>query len=321
MKYFKFSVLRIIVLITLLTGSFSCVKKDNFFGPDNNTSTRKSIVRIKDAENSITSKARDVSPTIDQFVLIELRRDANDESDLNQPLTVSLVKNAALITSYNTANGTSYVELPSSSYQLLTDISNITFQPGEAVKEIQIKLDKSTLSLSTQYALGFSIATVGANGTISSAYKDAVYAIGIKNKYDGHYRVTGTMIDYANASLTGYYPWEVDLRTSGPNQVIVYDRDVTGGIDHLILNGGSLSRYGSFGVVFNFDANNNVISVVNYYGQPAGNGRSAELDPSGINKWDPSTKTLRVKYWMNQPSVITPHRVSFDETYTYIGPR
>ena len=30
------------------------------------------------------------------------------------------------------------------------------------------------------------------------------------------------MVDYSNAGLTGNYPWDVELRTSGPNSVIVW---------------------------------------------------------------------------------------------------
>ena len=91
---------------------------------------------------------------------------------------------------------------------------------------------------------------------------------------------------------------------------------------HQILSGPDWSYYGSFGMEFTFDPNTDqVVSVTNPYGQPSGNGRSAALDPSGTNLWDASTKNLSVKYWMDQPSVITPHRVSFDELYTYKGPR
>ena len=79
--------------------------------------------------------------------------------------------------------------------------------------------------------------------------------------------------------------------------------------------------YGSFGLIINFDASDNVSSLSNYYGQPSGNGRSANVDPSGINKYDPATKTIKIKYWMDQPSVVTPHRTYFNETWKFVGPR
>jgi len=148
--------------------------------------------------------------------------------------------------------------------------------------------------------------------------------LSIKNKYDGKYTVTGTMVDFSSAALTGNYPMDVELRTSGPNSVQLYDVAI-GGVFHSILSGGSLSYYGSYGIEITFDpVTNKVVSVTNVYGQPAGNTRSAGLDPTGINMWNESTKTMDIKYFMYQPSVIAtpPHiRVSFDENFKYVGPR
>lgn len=137
----------------------------------------------------------------------------------------------------------------------------------------------------------------------------------IINKYDGNYTMTGTMIDYTNSALSGKYPANVALITQSANSVAMWDLDYVRGYGHRILSGTSDSWYGDFAPVFTFDANNNVTSVTNRYGQPAGNGRSGELDPSGVNKWDPATKTLKVKYWMNQPG--NTHRTLFDETFTW----
>lgn len=297
----------------------SCVKKDDYYKKNTNETNRKTTVQLTGASDIITF-ARDVKATNDTFILIDVRRYPNSNAELNQPLTVKLTKNSSLIDAYNTANGTGYIELPSNSYTLLSDINNITFQPGEAVKEIKISVDQSKLDLSQQYALGFSIADAGTNAVAVSSLKDALYAVGVKNKYDGHYQVTGSMTDFANAGLTGAYPMDVFLITAGPNSVYMYDNAV-GGAAHTILSGGSLSYYGSFGPQFDFDANDNITDVVNVYGQPSGNGRSAELDPSGANKFNAADHSIDVNYWMNQPSVITPHRVSFKEHFKYLGPR
>lgn len=129
----------------------------------------------------------------------------------------------------------------------------------------------------------------------------------------GDYICTGTMIDYTNSSLTGAYPWNVTLQPSTVGQMELVDDDYTGGVYHWIKSGGGNSYYGQFGVVINLDSANNVISVINKYGQPSSNGRSGELDPSGVNKFDPVTKVLKVKYWMNQNGG---HRTSFDEVMT-----
>lgn len=146
---------------------------------------------------------------------------------------------------------------------------------------------------------------------IDTFYAEATVPV---NPASGSFICTGTMVDYTSASLTGPYPWNVTLRQTGVRTLELVDDDQTHDVFHKILNGGSPSHYGSFGVVFTTDADNNITGVVNKYGQPASNGRSAELDPSGINKYDPVTKVLQVKYWMNQPG--STHRTLFDETMT-----
>ncbi|HVI44853.1 MAG TPA: DUF4998 domain-containing protein [Chitinophaga sp.] len=130
----------------------------------------------------------------------------------------------------------------------------------------------------------------------------------------GKYVCTGTMKDYTSTSITGPYPWNITLRFVTALQLELVDNDYSNDVYHKILSAGSNSYYGTFGVVFNMDKDYNVVSVVNKYGQPSSGGRSGELDPSGVNKFDPQTRTLKVKYWMNQPGAT--HRTSFDETFT-----
>ena len=317
MKIIKSNIPWLLVLVVLIS---SCEKTEINYEPD-----RKTIVKIKDAENEVTQKARDVLPTIDEFILIDVRRSPTRESDLNQPLTVKLQKDASLIAAYNTAHGTSFVELPSASYTLSADVTNLTFAAGEDIKTIKIRLDKTNLSLSTQYALAFKIAEVGSGAVISNGLSEAIYAIGIKNKYDGVYEITGTFVDVTNAAFTAAYPLKWELQTNGPAQVIVVDNELLGIPGYVFYNGPSLTYYGSFGLVVNFDAaTDRVASVVNYYGQPAGNTRSAVLDDTGVNAYNPATKTVDIKYFMLQPNTVTtpPYiRSKFAEKWKYVGAR
>lgn len=321
MKIIKSNIIWVLFLAVLIT---SCEKTSVKYEPN-----RQTVVRIKDAENDITQKARDVLPTLDEFILIDLRRDPTKPVDLDQSLTVKLQKDATLIDAYNTANGTSFVELPSASYTLSDDISNITFAAGEAVKTIKIKLNKASLSLSEQYALAFKITDAGSGAVISNAFKQAIYAIGIKNKYDGVYKVTGTFVDVTNAAFVATYPYTWELQTNGATQCIVVDNDLLGFPGFAFNSVGDPSAantyYGSFGLVINFDAaTDKVSSVVNYYGQPAGNTRSAVLDDTGINKYNASTQQVDIKFFMLQPSVVTtaPYiRAKFDQQWKFTGPR
>lgn len=233
-------------------------------------------------------------------------------------MTVNLAIDAASLTLYNTQNGKSFVVPPA---DVISFPSSVVIKKGTRVVQalLTIKVTNS-FDFNASYAVPIKIASTSPSATISGNFGSAVYAFGVRNQIDGSYKQTGTMIDYASAGLTGWYPNDTYLVTNGALQVNMYDRTI-GGYYHAISNGGSLSYYGSFGVQINFNADYTVASVVNIWGQPAANGRSAELDPSGVNKWDPVTKILKIKYWMNQPGVIVPHRTSFDETYTYNGVR
>ena len=224
--------------------------------------------------------------------------------------------NAAIMKSYVEDDG--YVIPDFTKYQILNTGNKVTIPAGSKTGYIKVKFKPSDF-LGETFVFGIKITAVSdAKYTISNLSTGFV-KFGIKNMYDGEYMITGSMVDAANAALVGAYPHTALLITQDATSVAMWDNVYGDYYYHLIKNGTSYSVYGSFSPKFKLDANNNVVSVVNLYGQPASNGRSAELDPSGINKYDPATKTLRVKYWMNQPG--STHRTSFDETMEYIGPR
>ena len=85
-------------LFLLLTTVFvSCVKKDDMYKENSNDAGRKEVLQLMGA-GDVTQFARDVKPTNDTFVLIDLRRYPNSEAELNQPLNVPVYKNANSIT-------------------------------------------------------------------------------------------------------------------------------------------------------------------------------------------------------------------------------
>lgn len=322
MYFFKLFKNQFIILLGLVVVLAGCVKHDDYYksvnGGDPN---RKTIVKLV-GTTDIIQIARDVNPAIDSFDVIEIAREPNSNADLNQPLTVKLQLKPSLIDDYNATNSTSYVALPDSAYTVLGDLNNITFKPGEAIKEIRIRLDKSKLDLSQQYALGYSLVSVGSGAVINSSLSNGLYSIGVKNQYDGHYQVTGTLTDVVNPALVGNYPMDVFLITAGPNSVYLFD-NLIGGVYHSIFNTGTgnPSYYGSFGIEIFFDPSGNgkVTSVINVYGQPAGNGRSAQLAADGANQFNLGTKDMDIKYLMLQPGTTV--RTTFTEHFKYLGPR
>jgi hypothetical protein len=226
-----------------------------------------------------------------------------------------------------------YQLLPASIYSFTADGlsgSTLTFGPGEFIKELAIKIDPSTLSFTTNYALpltlsnptGVKISGDNPAGAVGQAAVELINQIIVKNQYDGEYAVTGTLVDTVVPTIDGScsYPMDVYLITNSATEVILYDKAF--GEYHSICSGGGVSYYGNVGVVIDFDANYNVTGVHNLYTDPLPRGRTLELDPSGVNKYDPATKTLQIKYWLNQANLSAPyHRTSFDETFTYKGAR
>ena len=150
--------------------------------------------------------------------------------------------------------------------------------------------------------------------------KEEVEINGDINKFDGRYSITGTIVDKTEPRISAPAAKEYHLKTISNTEIEMFAPEL-GISGHLILHGGNLSYYSKFSVIVKFDpATNKAVSVRNGYGQPSENGRSAVLDPSGINTWDPATKTIRIKYWMDEAGV-TGHKTAFDETWTYIGAR
>ena len=288
--------------------------------PSNNTNYVEVHITSNDNTN-IISRAYPVigrDTTVTQFMAINLTSGAatSDVTITYIPLTTA---NSTLVDSLVTVNGLILADATK-----LTDLNagKVVIAKGKSTGYIAIKLNPNNL-IGNSYVYGIRITAVSDKKYTISNLTDGVVKFGAANAYDGEYVVTGTFADASNALFTGNYPMHVDLVTQSAVANAMYDLGVNGGtFGHGFLNNGGGSYYGSFSPVFTFDpATNLVTSVVNYYGQPASNGRSAQLDPSGVNSFDPATKTIKVSYWMNQPSVITPHRTHFVEVFTYLGPR
>lgn len=309
-----------IAVFTLLASAVlsGCIKEKAFFPTGSGDANRKQIVKIMNGDLPIMTLARDVNPTIDTFVLLEVRREPSTAAELNAPLTAKVVKNATLISTYNTANGTNFIELPASAYTILGDVSSITFQPGEFAKEFRIRLDKSQLNLSNQYALGFSISEVGAGGQISGGLKNILLSVGVKNKYDGAYRLKG----FHNRTPYDFpYDQTMHMITNGGNSVIFY-WPAAGSNGHPIGTGPNIttdvSWYGpAISPVVVFDLATNV--VTNVFNNPPNATPITRFDGatgSNVSRYIPATKTIIVHWNYNN----NPLRAFFD-TLTYIGPR
>jgi hypothetical protein len=234
--------------------------------------------------------------------------------------------------------------LPADQYQI--NLSG-KIAAGQLLDTLEITIPRSAnLDPNAVYGLGLELISADNGFQVASNMKQVLIKVTVKNKYDGLYEVTGSYRDVspAGATFTGRYPLEYYLVTTGPASVNVC-MEINGEIapGYLFNAGGGGSYYGSFGSQVFFDPATDAISDMrNYYGDPnnpatgvgnpgagsgapnyaASNGRRVTLDPSGVNAYDEATKTVKVKYFMLQPSVVPGGpRAFFDETWVYIGPR
>jgi hypothetical protein len=318
----KKSTFKIVVMIGAVALVFGCRKPDI---PEQAEGKGATIVRIPPA-TGFRLAALDLVGTSQTFGALDVYRDAPGESALNSATKVVITEDASVITAYNTAHSTGYIPLPATAFTI--DPSNpkvgndytLTFGPGEFYRQLKLVVPNATvLDPNRKYALGFKVGSVDNNGKISASENQVLVEVGLKNRWDGVYTVNGTMVDLSTPTITGIYPLTWELRTTGSGTLAIFDKS-RGIQTHNILSGGALSQYGTFGLNITLDpVTNKITSVVNPFGQPSANGRSAALDPTGANAYDPDTKTFKIKYFMLQPG--TTIRTTFDETWVFSGVR
>lgn len=233
-------------------------------------------------------------------------------------ITINLAVDPAALTAYNADDEMEYALPPASAYRFP---SSVVIKKGEKVKQITVTIIRSPeYNFDTSYALPLKIASVS-SGIISGNFGTAIYSFTARNVYDGIYTMEGTLEDKVVSSITGVYPLEMQLITYSSKAVGLYNPDGKS-YSHPIKNGSTPSIYGSYSPVFFINDDGTIIRVTNYHGQPASNGRSAQLDPTGVNKVtfgaDGKVVSLEVSYILIQAG--SP-RTYFKEKFTYKSPR
>jgi hypothetical protein len=305
-------------------GLTSCLKdknvEDQKYGMINVNAFK--VTALPVASNSF-SLVQENKATSLGFVTVALQ--AEDVAQEDVKVTLSIDQTDAQVTAYNavTANTVKIARFPTNKYTL-PDGLVVTIPKGSRSGALKLNFNAQDLDLTTPYALAFRIVGAPEGYTISGNNNNTLVRISAKNRFDGAYTSTGTMRDVVSAALTGAYPLDVTLRTSGANSVTYYNS--SGTESHLIKNGSASSSYGGFTPVFTIDANNNVTSVTNsptYQGNTATNpnNRTARLDPTGINKFTPASGTNPAKLEVSYIMVQGTDRTFFTEVFTRTGDR
>ena len=227
-------------------------------------------------------------------------------------VTLSVAESATMLAAYNTANSTTYTLLPSSLYALPNGL-DVTIAKGSKDADFTLNVTTSSFDPSKTYALFVKIAAVDKAGyTISGNFNYKLLIIGVKNKYDGKYTSTGTMIDAAGTRVARY-PKNVYLETIDGSTVIMFDIDADDYVWYYTNPGTGAAAWLGFVPMFTFNnATNKVIAATDGYG--GGYGCTLFLDSTYDSNYDPATKAITVKYRVNTRLTIT-------ETYTYVGVR
>lgn len=225
------------------------------------------------------------------------------------PLTIDI--NDAAVTAYNTQQSSTLTIMPTTLYTL--NNATATIAKGTFFTTISFTFKPQSFDFTKTYGLAVRIKSA-TGATISSNFGTIILAIGAKNKYDGVYKVTGSLTD-ANGVYRGFYPTEVEFRTIDAQTVNVYNRDFGGNYyifnrisDDAYLNGGSLR--------FKFDTSTDkLITITNQAGGAFQGG--AVLDATGNTMSFTGTTPVS----LNAKWKAGAGRYTVDETYKYSGAR
>ncbi|WP_437919696.1 DUF1735 domain-containing protein [Sphingobacterium sp. LRF_L2] len=314
-----------LILSTLLAATLTlcgCVKEEGIFADNGNFG----IVELDlPARTSSSAVARAKSSVFEaeDVITLPVRVHLTGVEAASEDITVKLKIDAEILDRYNDSWQSAYEVLPDRLYAI--DSYEVTIPKGEneAVLNIHIYPPQfSAEDFTKAYALGVAIES-SSKGTISGNYAEGVFAVSIKNKYDGVYEVNGTYSDYVNAAFSGIYPQIINLVTlTGSTSEVNYVSFYSGNYPHYYFfnAGGSTSYFGNWSPIFTFDSSTNkVTAVTNYYGQGTNtSGRYGEIDSSVDNYYDPDTKTIHVTYYLVQASG---RRGKFSEVYTFKSAR
>ncbi|MFM2358531.1 MAG: hypothetical protein RLY16_524 [Bacteroidota bacterium] len=265
----------------------------------------------------------DLVSTSQTLAMVDVRRDCANSADLNKQMIVTIKNDPGAATAYNSA----FQPLPAGSYTVdasATVVGNdyqIVLEPGQIGKVLKINLlNALALDLNSRYALGFTITTADANGKLAALESSMVVELGVKNRWDGVYKVSGNFFHPTNAALVGPFgtassggDLECDLITTGSNS-LKRDYGSPVGESIIVYNSSSAGFTYFTGVKMRFavNATTNQVTVT-----PA-DATFISPDPAPYNcTYNPATKTFNLNYgWTSTGGqrVIT-------EVLQYLRPR
>lgn len=322
--------INILLFASLVTGFASCLKKDSM-NIDSDSGTANVVEFSNTGDNAASTSSFYPRFVTDMGVValggsykLPLHVAYSGAGNIApEDITVTIALDTAALTRYNTEDDMEFETPPASIIKYPT---SVTIKKGTHMAEEEMTVTvNGDYDFSISYALPLKI-TQASYGTISANFGTAMYSFTARNKYDGIYKMEAVspMVDATNAALVGWYPNEVEFRTYNDKSIAMWDPVVAKNYGHCIKNGSSSSYYGSFSPVFFFDANGNITSTTNQYGQLSGGSVRSCVMNTGDNKitfnTDGSVKSFVANYIMTQGTAFAP-RTYFYEKFTYLRAR
>jgi len=183
-KHYKILSLAIVFAVTALQ---SCTKEDSVFDSD----SQGGIIELADLPSRATSTNYSiVTKSFDAVDEIECPITINytGVSGAPEDITLSVAVNSNALSAYNSAQATTYTELPATLYTVASN--TVTIAKGSKTGTFVLRLKTASFDFTKSYALGVSIQSTSA-GTISGNYGTGIYRLVAKNAYEGSYTVTG----------------------------------------------------------------------------------------------------------------------------------
>ena len=213
---------------------------------------------------------------------------------------VTLSINNALITAYNTANGTTVQVMPTAGYTLPL---SLTIPAGGVNVLVPISVGNTTgLNSNLSYAVALTITAVDGNLKIAENLKNLLIIFSVKNQYDGKYNMRGRFYHPANDPAFSPHLLFVELQTSGPNSVRLYWPLVGGYNTPLTVNGQPACCFAAQELSINVNPSTNAATAVNTaVGGTIVYDAISRYPPGTIltNRWDPAAKIFYLSFGYN----------------------
>lgn len=258
--------------------------------------------------------------TVKGIINVALFSSTLAQNDIN----VKIASDPTIISDYNTANGTSIIELDPSLFSF--DGTDRVIKRGDKIDSVSV-LVPSTLTLDPNetYGIGVKIVSADAGYTIATNENKLLLVIGIKNKYDGVYELHGQFYHPTAAPGFPLYTIEVEMWTTGPNSVKMFSPDFDG-FYHPWSTGTAITAFSSQEPEYTVDPVTEKVTVFNSF-VPAATIYSMGIGYDNLgydSRWDDGDKIMYANFGYNLGAggAFNPAASrEWIDTLIYLGPR